>query len=127
MFCHPKKPMMPMAAPVTTQVMPAKVHPTKYQMHQKVCEYIVPEVHPSHTDYVTHHNYKHIHSFPQTVSYDQTITNQQFVQPPTPPVVVPRPGVGQFGPGVAGAGMTPYGPGVAGAGFTGPRPPRGFF
>ncbi|WP_257008252.1 spore coat protein [Bacillus sp. FJAT-45350] len=115
--CH--KPQMhhshqPVARP-TSQVMPAVVHPTQHQQVQKCCEYIVPEVHPSHTDYITQHHYKHVHSFPQTYSQQQFVTNQQFVQPPTPPRPVPGPGMGPgaagMGPGmVAGAGM---GPGMA--------------
>lgn len=94
-----------------TKVMPAVVHPTKNTFSQQCCEYIVPEIHPSHHHHMTQHHYKHIHSFPQTASQSQQITHQHFVSPGA--------GVAPFaGPGVGPAG---FGPGVGGAGF-GPRP-----
>ncbi|TSB47176.1 spore coat protein [Alkalicoccobacillus porphyridii] len=65
--------------PTTTKMMPAVVHPTKHSVVEKTCEYIVPEVHPTHTDYVTNHVYKHVHSCPHTESAYENISNQQFV------------------------------------------------
>ncbi|WP_026671905.1 spore coat protein [Alkalihalobacterium bogoriense] len=96
-----------------TQIMPAVVHPTKCNVRQKCCEYIVPNIHPSHTTNLTHHNYKHVHTFPHTESFQQTVSHQNVIAPPT---------------AVPGAGFGPAGaPGVAGAGFAGPRPRRPFF
>ncbi|MED1601839.1 spore coat protein [Alkalihalophilus marmarensis] len=99
--------------PTCTKVMPAVVHPTKCNMTQKTCEYIVPEVHPSHTTHVTNHVYKHVHSFPHTDSFQETISNQQFVANGPGPQVAgammpPRPPMGTqgFGP-MAGANMAP--------------------
>lgn len=101
------------------QVLPAVVHPTKCNVTEKVCEYIVPEVHPVHTKHITYHNYKHVHSFPHTVSNEDVITNQQFVGPPSPvagatyapsgPVMGAHmgPGMPMYGGPVAGAGMGP--------------------
>ncbi|MEB1807103.1 MAG: spore coat protein [Bacillaceae bacterium] len=103
-----------------TKVMPAVVHPTKTTHSQQCCEYIVPEIHPSHHHHNTQHHYKHIHSFPQTFSQSQQITHQHFVSPGAG--VAPFAGPG-FGPGAAGA---PFGgPGGGAAGF-GPRPRPGF-
>ena len=72
--CH--KPANVCHKPTTTQVMPAVVHPTQHNIVEKTCEYIVPEVHPTHTTNVTNHVYKHVHSFPNTISNEQTISNQ---------------------------------------------------
>jgi spore coat protein D len=102
--------------PTCTKVMPAVVHPTKCNVTQKTCEYIVPEVHPTHTTHVTNHVYKHVHSFPHTDSFEQTISNQQFVANGPGPQVAgammpPRPPMGGYGPQamgpMAGANMAP--------------------
>lgn len=78
--CNPCGPTMPAYTqkPTTTKMMPAVVHPTKHSVVEKTCEYIVPEVHPTHTDYVTNHVYKHVHSCPHTESNHQNVSNQQF-------------------------------------------------
>ncbi|WP_078428191.1 spore coat protein [Alkalihalobacterium alkalinitrilicum] len=97
-----------------TKVMPAVVHPTKCNVTHQCCEYIVPEIHPSHTTNVTHHHYKHIHSFPHTTSQQQQITHQHFVSPtgmgpgaPTQVSPFAGPGMGPgMGPG-AGPGFGP--------------------
>lgn len=108
--------------PTTTQVMPAQVHPTQHNIVEKTCEYIVPEVYPTHTTNVTNHVYKHVKSFPQTQSFEQNISNQQFVAPGGSmgpgPVAGASTGPGMMGPGmmggpVAGA-MSPQGPGMMG-------------
>ncbi|MFK3936379.1 spore coat protein [Alkalihalobacillus sp. NPDC078783] len=65
--------------PTTTKMMPAVIHPTKHSVVEKTCEYIVPEVHPTHTDYVTNHVYKHVHSCPHTEANHQNVSNQQFM------------------------------------------------
>ena len=101
-----------------TKVLPARVHPTQVANNVQNCEYIVPEIHPSHVNNITNHHYKHIHSFPQTQSFQQNITNQNFVAPSPGPIPGAVPGVAGAGfgaPGVAGAGVA--GPGVAGAGW----------
>ncbi|MED1561803.1 spore coat protein CotH [Alkalihalobacillus alcalophilus ATCC 27647 = CGMCC 1.3604] len=104
--CH--KPANVCQKPTTTQVMPAVVHPTQQNIVQKTCEYIVPEVHPTHTTNVTNHVYKHVHSFPHTTSQQQTVTNQQFVGGPSAPVAgAMSPG---FGGPVAGAMSPGFGP-----------------
>ncbi|NEU31285.1 spore coat protein [bacterium LRH843] len=91
MYCRPRPNIC--VKPTTTQVLPARVHPTQCNIVEKTCEYIVPEVFPSHTTNVTNHVYKHVKSFPHTQSNQQTISNQQFIAPQGP---------------VAGASMGPY-------------------
>ncbi|MED4163534.1 spore coat protein [Halalkalibacterium halodurans] len=92
MHCRPRK---------HCKVLPAIVHPTKCNVVQQTCEYIVPEIHPTHTTQVTNHVYNHVHSFPHTVSQQQQVYNQQFYQPPGPPTPVAG---AMAGPGpVAGA------------------------
>ncbi|WP_017727908.1 spore coat protein, partial [Halalkalibacterium ligniniphilum] len=76
MHCRPRR--------RPAQVLPAVVHPTKCNVMQNTCEYIVPEIHPSHTTHLTNHVYNHVHSFPHTDSYQQNIANQHFVQRPRP-------------------------------------------
>ena len=94
------------------QVLPAVVHPTKCNVNEAVCEYIVPEIHPVHTKNITYHNYKHVHSFPHTTSNENVITNQQFM---APPVAGAQTGPGFGGP-VMGAQMAPgFGGPVMGA------------
>ncbi|WP_096435220.1 spore coat protein [Alteribacter populi] len=79
------------------QCMPPRVHPTQQQVTHSCCEYIVPEVHPTHTTNVNHHLYKHVHSYPHTASQVDQVSHQHI----------------NGGPQVAGAQM---GPGqVAGA------------
>ncbi|MGO4886454.1 spore coat protein [Anaerobacillus sp. MEB173] len=97
------------------------VHPTKCKVKHHCCEYIVPEIHPTHIQNVTHHNYKHVHSFPVTQSQVDTVSHQHFTAPSAVSPFGPGPGapsaVSPFGPGpgMMGPGM---GPGtVAGAGF----------
>ncbi|MFV8829955.1 CotD family spore coat protein [Alkalihalobacterium sp. APHAB7] len=108
-----------------TKVMPAVIHPTKTTHSKQCCEYIVPEIHPSHHHHMTQHHYKHIHSFPQTASQSQQITHQHFVSPGAAPFAGPGVGPAGFGPGVGPTGAPGFGPGVGGAGF-GPRPRPGF-
>ncbi|WP_078553473.1 spore coat protein [Bacillus alkalicellulosilyticus] len=96
--------------PKCTKVMPAIVHPTKCNVTQQCCEYIVPEIHPSHTTNITHHHYKHVHSFPHTFSQQQTVSHQNVIQPPTfAPAPGPRPGFAgpAAAPGFAGPGVAP--------------------
>ncbi|MCK0472025.1 spore coat protein [Halalkalibacter sp. APA_J-10(15)] len=117
MYCKPRPHVCKL--PTTTQVMPAQVAPTQHNIVKKTCEYIVPEIYPTHTHQQVNHVYKHVKSFPHTYSQSESIANQQFV-------AGAQTGPG-YGPGfgqVAGAqtgpmGMGPgYGPGmgqVAGA------------
>ncbi|WP_427909922.1 CotD family spore coat protein [Salsuginibacillus halophilus] len=58
--------------------MPPVVHPTKQQTKHHCCEYIVPEVHPTHTTNVNHHLYKHYHSHPHTSSTVNKVYHQHF-------------------------------------------------
>ncbi|MCM3762131.1 spore coat protein [Alkalihalobacillus oceani] len=95
--------------PTTTQVLPAKVHPTQHNIVEKTCEYIVPEVYPTHTTNVTNHVYKHVSSFPQTQSFDETISNQQFVAPSQ-----------GFGGGPVAGAMAPPRPNMMGMGMNAP-------
>ncbi|WP_062104838.1 CotD family spore coat protein [Bacillus niameyensis] len=90
-----------------TKVLPAVVHPTKCCVNHTQQNFIVPEIHPSHTTTVNHQNFVHQHYFPHTQSVVNEVTNQQVVMPGPGPV----PGQG-FGPG--------FGPGPR-PGF-GPRP-----
>lgn len=134
--------------PTCTKVLPAQIHPTKCMVNEQNCEYIVPEVHPSHVTNITNHHYKHIHSFPQTQSFQENITHQHFVAPAGM-------GPSAMGPGgmpsqVSPAGMAPtgfpsqmspagmgpngfptqvspanMGPNQMAPGMMGPRPPMG--
>lgn len=115
MHCYPRPHVC--KVPTTTRVLPARVAPTQQNIIEKTCEYIVPEIYPTHTHNITNHVYKHVKSFPQTYSTSQTIANQQFVVPPGPPRPVPAPPA--YGP-VGGAPVAGYGP-VAGAGLFGRR------
>lgn len=85
-----------------SRVLPARIHPTKCFVNQQHCEYIVPEIHPSHITNIMNHHYKHIHSFPQTQSFQENITHQHFVAP------------AGFDPGQVGPNMMP------------PRPPMNY-
>ncbi|WP_245712548.1 spore coat protein [Anaerobacillus alkalilacustris] len=86
------------------QMLPPRIHPTQHYVQHKCCEYIVPEVHPSHTTVVNKHLYKHYHNFPHTVSAVDQVANQHFVCPPGPPVAPGTPVPGPIGaPGVAPA------------------------
>ncbi|MFC5711837.1 spore coat protein [Thalassorhabdus alkalitolerans] len=114
------------------KVLPTVMHPTKCHVKHHCCEYIVPEVHPSHTTNVTHHNYKHLHSFPHTESAVDQITHQHFVAGPGAPgpqvAGAHMPGPGMMGPQVAGAHMPGpgmMGPQVAGAHMPGKKGPMG--
>lgn len=116
MHCRPRPTVCKL--PTTTQMMPAQVAPTQHNIVEKTCEYIVPEVFPSHTTNVTNHVYKHVKSFPQTQSFEENISHQQFVDPTAgrPPVAGAMAGPGMGAP-VAGA---MYGP-QAGAPMYGPQ------
>ncbi len=96
-------------------VLPPRIHPTKHNVVYNCCEYIVPEVHPTHTTVMNKHLYKHYHNFPQTVSQVDQVANQQFMCPPGPvmPVAGPGPGVAGPGFGAPGAGFGAAGAGVA--------------
>lgn len=83
---------------VQTQVLPPRIHPTCQNVKYNCCEYLVPEVHPSHTTIVNRHLYKHCHQFPQTTSVVNQVANQHFVAPPTFAPQQVAPGVA---PGVA--------------------------
>ncbi|WP_312889065.1 CotD family spore coat protein [Desertibacillus haloalkaliphilus] len=72
-------------------MLPPVVHPTRYNERHHRCEYIVPEIHPSHTKNITHHHYKHMHSYPHTESFADTVSHQHFHCPPGHPPA-PRPG-----------------------------------
>lgn len=86
MYCKPRRRCMPKPnfcmKPKTTKVLPAKIHPTKQNVVEKTCEYIVPEVYPTHTTHVTNHVYKHVNSYPHTQSFEETVQNQQFSEAP---------------------------------------------
>lgn len=97
-----------------TKVCPAIVHPTKCCVVNKNYNYVVPEIHPSHTTTVNHINYNHVHSFPHTESVVNEVTQTQTMAPPRPGFgVPPGPGFGPvprpgFGP-MGGPGMPPMG------------------
>ncbi|GIN56539.1 hypothetical protein J8TS2_08580 [Lederbergia ruris] len=80
------------------QVLPAIVHPTKCCVKHTCQNYIIPEIHPSHTTTVNHENFVHEHYFPHTESVVNEVTNQQVMMPgpgPMPgPCYGPRPGFG---------------------------------
>ncbi|GAE30526.1 spore coat protein [Halalkalibacter hemicellulosilyticus] len=104
MYCKPRPHVCKL--PTTTQVMPAQVAPTQHNIVEKTCEYIVPEVYPTHTHNQVNHVYKHVKSFPHTYSQSDAIAHQQFV-------AGAQTGPG-FGPGmgqVAGAQTGPMGMG----------------
>ncbi|MCD8500575.1 MAG: spore coat protein [Bacillaceae bacterium] len=101
---------------IQRQVLPPRIHPTCQNVQYNCCEYIVPEVHPSHTTIVNKHLYKHCHQFPHTTSVVNQVGSQHFVAPPTfaPPVVVAP---------FAGQGVAPF----AGQGVAPAAAPRRFF
>ncbi|GAF66653.1 inner spore coat protein D [Bacillus sp. TS-2] len=111
---HCQQPVNMCQKPTTTKVMPAVVHPTKQNIVEKTCEYIVPEIHPTHTTNVTNHVYKHVHSFPHTTSNQQTISNQQFASGPGPvagAMMPPRPpmyGGQMMAPGYGAQAQMPW-------------------
>ncbi|WZY01377.1 spore coat protein [Bacillus sp. FSL W7-1360] len=72
------------ASPVQSKQMPAVVHPTKHQVVESTQEYIVPEVHPTHTTHIKNHVYKHIHQYPQTQSVEENVTSEQYCEQPAP-------------------------------------------
>lgn len=83
----------PRPRPTQAQVLPPRIHPTQHDVVYNCCEYIVPEVHPSHTTVVNKHLYKHFHQFPHTQSVVNQVANQQFVCPPGPRMPGAGPGV----------------------------------
>lgn len=107
--CHPRPKVC--VLPTTTQVLPAKVHPTQHTIVEKTCEYIVPEVFPSHTTNVTNHVYKHVPSFPHTQSFEQTVSHYQM-----PPVagmsMMPGPNMMPSQTAGMGSNVMPYGANV---------------
>lgn len=79
-----------------TKVCPPVVHPTKCCVINKCYNYVVPEIHPSHTTTVNHINYNHVHSFPHTESCATEVTNTESIAPPGMGYGMPlRPGFGQ--------------------------------
>lgn len=125
-----------------TKVLPAQVHPTKFMVNEQNCEYIVPEIHPSHVANITNHHYKIVHSFPQTQSFQENITHQHFVAPAGTTQLSPTGmGPGGYPTQTAPLGMSPGGyptqTSPAGMGpnnwgsnqmapwMMGPRPPMG--
>ncbi|WP_245741932.1 spore coat protein [Anaerobacillus arseniciselenatis] len=100
-FPRPRPGMHAPVAPVQQQMMPPRVHPTQHYVKHKCCEYIVPEVHPSHTTIVQDHMYKHYHNFPHTQSVVDRVGRQDFICPPGPPVNPGMPVGGMGAPGMA--------------------------
>ncbi|MBB5174513.1 CotD family spore coat protein [Texcoconibacillus texcoconensis] len=85
-------------------MMQPRVHPTRYDQRHFCCDYVVPEVHPSHTKNIYHHRYNHVHQFPHSESRYDTVSHQHFVGGPGP---MAGPG-GAPGPGpMAGPGGAP--------------------
>ncbi|WP_062046922.1 CotD family spore coat protein [Bacillus sp. JCM 19034] len=124
MFCRPRPKHCKL--PTTTQVMPAQVAPAQQNFIEKTCEYIVPEVYPTHTHKQVNHVYKHVQSYPHTFSQNDTISHQQFAAPGQVAGAQTGPGFGGgfgpgFGPGmgnqVAGAQSGPGFGGGFGPGF----------
>ncbi|MFB4211434.1 spore coat protein [Shouchella sp. JSM 1781072] len=74
------KPSMTM--PTCSQELPAVVHPTQHNVVESTQEYIVPEIHPSHTTHVKNHVYKHIHQYPHTDSVQEHVMNEQYCEKP---------------------------------------------
>ena len=96
-----------------TKVLPAVVHPTKCCVKHKQYNYVIPEIHPSHTTTVNHINYQHQHSFPHTESCVNEVTNTQSFGPAPGPGLVPPIGPGMVPPAGPGFGppMPGFGPG----------------
>ncbi|WP_018922386.1 spore coat protein [Salsuginibacillus kocurii] len=65
-------------------MLPPVCHPTQQHVQEKCCEYIVPEIHPSHTTHVNKHLYKHLHSYPHTQSTVDQVYHQHFQCGPGP-------------------------------------------
>ncbi|WP_144559029.1 spore coat protein [Shouchella miscanthi] len=89
--CCPPRPMCDpcggnhkpnMTMPTCSQELPAVVHPTQHNVVESTQEYIVPEIHPSHTTHVKNHVYKHIHHYPHTDSVQENVMNEQYCEKP---------------------------------------------
>ncbi|MGN7283397.1 spore coat protein [Shouchella rhizosphaerae] len=81
--CGCEAPNLPnMTLPTQTHELPAVVHPTKHNVVESTNEYIVPEIHPTHTTHVNNHVYKHIHKFPHSESVKENVQNLQFCEKP---------------------------------------------
>ena len=87
---------------LSTNVLPAIVHPTKCCVNHTCVNNMVPHVHPSHTTTVNHINYQHQHHFPHTQSVVNEVTSSDIGPVPGPyhlqHQVLEGPGPG-FGPG----------------------------
>lgn len=90
-----------------TQVLPAIVHPTKCCVRHRLYNYVIPEIHPSHTTNVNHINYNHQHYFPHTESVVNEVTNTNTFAPGPSPLGAPVPGFGPVPPR-PGRPMFPY-------------------
>ncbi|MEI5907241.1 CotD family spore coat protein [Bacillus spongiae] len=60
------------------QVLPAVVHPTKYNVINTHCTYEVPHIHPTHTTICNHELFQHKHYCPHTQSVANEVSNQHF-------------------------------------------------
>lgn len=89
--CPPPRPMCNpcegahkpnMIHPTCSQELPAVVHPTMHNVVESTQEYIVPEIHPSHTTHVKNHVYKHVHHYPHSDSVAENVKNEQYCEKP---------------------------------------------
>ncbi|AIC94529.1 MULTISPECIES: spore coat protein [Shouchella] len=89
--CCPPRPMCDpcggnhkpnMTMPTCSQELPAVVHPTQHNVVESTQEYIVPEIHPTHTTHVKNHVYKHVHHYPHTDSVQENVMNEQYCEKP---------------------------------------------
>ncbi len=83
-MCNPCEGMQhpSMTLPTCSQELPAVVHPTMHNVVESTQEYIVPEIHPSHTTHVKNHVYKHIHHYPHSDSVTENVKNEQYCEKP---------------------------------------------
>ncbi|WP_246516602.1 CotD family spore coat protein [Salicibibacter cibarius] len=75
--------MQPMQhCPQKPVVLPAVVHPPKCNVTHSMQEYVVPEVHPSHTTHVHNDVYKHVHSYPHSQDQVAGAQSEHYHCPP---------------------------------------------
>ncbi|WP_078391090.1 spore coat protein [Shouchella patagoniensis] len=87
--CPPRRPKCNQTLPTQSCELPAVVHPTKHNVVQSTQEYIVPEIHPSHTTHVKNHVYKHVHHYPHSDSVQEHVKNEQYCEQPMQNNVAP--------------------------------------
>ena len=72
----------PGAAAGPTRMLPPRYTPARQNVRQFDQNYVVPVVHPSHTQNIVRHNWKYYHSYPHTESTTHCTTCQEFHCPP---------------------------------------------